>query len=466
MESPEEEAAYEDAASCDKRLESMQSLRPLLNGEGADFFHPFQALMSAGEGGSGGGGYGSRSYSSAVVDTKSPTSENLQILDSPAMLNSYEQDMLLSSFGTSSSKLRISCDELFPQITDFQNKWSLNPTINEPSYPTWKLKNGEDDNHINHNSVPINESRSHGELRHLKASNYPLIKEACSKQDQSKRKWSEISTNQEISKAQLGGGEPKKRLVSGESKWALSILKERSRGVGNGGIKGGVPRVSSSSDLFKQLDSSDNYGDEMEDIMEEGRQRRGNSKLSKRPISKNLILEKRRRQKLNERLYSLRALVPTISKMDKASIVGDAVNYVRDLQKQVEEVEMDIAILEASKDAVANGLIEHAHHIMSCYGEKVVLQEHQILELDVTPMEEQTYHIRIHCKRSPGVLVQLTQALEALEFEIVNANFTSVNDHILNTLVIEVNNGHLIKSEDVRRMTLEVIPKFGIFFES
>jgi hypothetical protein len=53
-------------------------------------------------------------------------------------------------------------------------------------------------------------------------------------------------------------------------------------------------------------------------------------------------------------------------------------------------------------------------------------------------MEEQTYHLRIHCKKGPRVLVQLTKALEALDFEIINANLTAVNDHILNTIVMKV----------------------------
>lgn len=48
------------------------------------------------------------------------------------------------------------------------------------------------------------------------------------------------------------------------------------------------------------------------------------------------------------------------------------------------------------------------------------------------------YHLRIHCKKGPGVLVQLTSALEALDFDIVNANLTSVNDHVLNTVVVKV----------------------------
>ena len=53
-------------------------------------------------------------------------------------------------------------------------------------------------------------------------------------------------------------------------------------------------------------------------------------------------------------------------------------------------------------------------------------------------MENNTYHLMIHCKKGRGVLVQLTRALEALNFEIVNANLTAISDHILNTVVIKV----------------------------
>ncbi|GER48851.1 basic helix-loop-helix (bHLH) DNA-bindingsuperfamily protein, partial [Striga asiatica] len=52
--------------------------------------------------------------------------------------------------------------------------------------------------------------------------------------------------------------------------------------------------------------------------------------------SKNLEAERRRRKKLNDRLYSLRAL------LDKAAILEDAINYVKELQRQVKDMEIEL----------------------------------------------------------------------------------------------------------------------------
>ncbi|CAA6667889.1 unnamed protein product [Spirodela intermedia] len=65
-----------------------------------------------------------------------------------------------------------------------------------------------------------------------------------------------------------------------------------------------------------------------------------------RDRARTLVSERRRRGRMKEKLYELRSLVPNITKMDKASIIGDAIMY-------------EIARLESLAEAA---YCSHLHH--------------------------------------------------------------------------------------------------------
>ncbi|KAJ4727493.1 Basic helix-loop-helix transcription factor [Melia azedarach] len=67
-------------------------------------------------------------------------------------------------------------------------------------------------------------------------------------------------------------------------------------------------------------------------------------------LSANHVLaERRRREKLNERFIILRSLVPFVTKMDKASILGDTIEYVKQLRKKIQDLETHNKQMEADQ---------------------------------------------------------------------------------------------------------------------
>lgn len=184
--------------------------------------------------------------------------------------------------------------------------------------------------------------------------------------------------------------------------------------------------------------------------------------MRKTSSSKNIVSERKRRRKLNEKLYSLRSLVPKISKMDKASIVYDAINYVQNLQNLVKDIQDEILTLQtrASGDTDAPHQCPNGGLVSVTSTLKEV--DYKILKVDVAKMEETTYNLRILCVRGRGVFVKLAKALESLQFEIVNANLTSIKDHTLNMIFMKAKDGRTMEPRELREMILEVVPRFGL----
>ncbi|GLT45462.1 hypothetical protein SLA2020_192910 [Shorea laevis] len=163
------------------------------------------------------------------------------------------------------------------------------------------------------------------------------------------------------------------------------------------------------------------------------------TKKKKVDRSKTLISERRRRGRMKERLYALRSLVPNITKMDKASIIGDAVRYVQDLQLQARKLKAEIAGLEASLSVSERyqESMDTPKNIQFAKNRQPVCKK--IMQMDVFQVEERGFYIKLVCNRGEGVAVSLYKAVESLtNFKVQNSNLATVSDTFVLTFTLNV----------------------------
>lgn len=142
---------------------------------------------------------------------------------------------------------------------------------------------------------------------------------------------------------------------------------------------------------------------------EEGRRpkKRGRKPANGREEPLNHVeAERQRREKLNQRFYALRAVVPNISKMDKASLIGDAIVHITELQRRVDEIEA----------ARASKCVEHQVEVGAA-GEEVV--------------------VRVGCALGAHPAGSIIQALELSEVEVADSKATVRGDRVVHTFVVK-----------------------------
>ncbi|KAK2657815.1 hypothetical protein Ddye_010867 [Dipteronia dyeriana] len=67
---------------------------------------------------------------------------------------------------------------------------------------------------------------------------------------------------------------------------------------------------------------------------------RGGREAGRGKIKKHFATERQRREQLNDKYKVLRSLVPNPSKTDRASVVGDAIDYIKELLRTVNELKL------------------------------------------------------------------------------------------------------------------------------
>uniref|UniRef100_A0ACD6AEH0 Uncharacterized protein n=1 Tax=Avena sativa TaxID=4498 RepID=A0ACD6AEH0_AVESA len=185
--------------------------------------------------------------------------------------------------------------------------------------------------------------------------------------------------------------------------------------------------------------------------------------------AKNLMAERRRRKKLNDRLYMLRSVVPKISKMDRASILGDAIEYLKELLQKINDLQNE---LEPSASTSSLPPTPTSFHPLTPTLPTLPSRVKEELcpsalalpsptagqqpSVEVRLREGGVVNIHMLCARRPGLLLSAMKAIEALGLDVQQAVISCFNGFALDVFKAEqCNDGPGLQPEEIKAVLLQ-----------
>lgn len=172
-------------------------------------------------------------------------------------------------------------------------------------------------------------------------------------------------------------------------------------------------------------------------------------------VQEHVMAERKRREKINRRFIELSTVIPGLKKMDKATILSDAVRYVKEQQEKLKAFEdRDVRTIDSvvlvKRPCISNvddGCPSPPSSGATGAGPPTTTISLPEIEARIS---ESNVMVRIHCQDGKGVLVTLLAEVEGLHLTITHTNVVSfpASTLIIN-LMAKVDEGFIVTADNI-----------------
>ncbi|GMI70583.1 hypothetical protein HRI_000727600 [Hibiscus trionum] len=149
------------------------------------------------------------------------------------------------------------------------------------------------------------------------------------------------------------------------------------------------------------------------------------------------MAERKRRQKLSQRFIALSSIVPGLKKMDKASVLGDAIKYLKQLQEKVKTLEeqtrkksMESVVLVKKSQLSADIADFCSDQNLSGGPFDEPLPEIEARFCDKSVL------IRIHCEKRKGLAEKIMSEIEKCHLTVINSHVMTFGSCALDITIV------------------------------
>lgn len=168
------------------------------------------------------------------------------------------------------------------------------------------------------------------------------------------------------------------------------------------------------------------------------------SKSTSHHTPDHIIAERIRREKISQQFIALSALIPNLKKKDQASVLGDAIKYVKELKEQVKvlkeqrkskSLEPVVAVKKLSELSADEDVSDTS--LNSCNGnsDETSKTNLSLPEVEASLLGKNVL-IRILCEKDKAVMVNVYREIEKLHLLVSNASSFSFGSSALAITII------------------------------
>ncbi|KAJ8510794.1 hypothetical protein OPV22_001228 [Ensete ventricosum] len=190
-------------------------------------------------------------------------------------------------------------------------------------------------------------------------------------------------------------------------------------------------------------------------------------------------------RKLTEKFLVLQSLIPSVAKVDKASILGDTIEYLKDMERRVQELEScressleldaknrrkhpDVAERTSdnygSKEMMVNARKSCSNKRKTCDAGETEAEYHWVLSRDgpidvIVTMKEEEVAVEIHCPWRECLLLEIVESISNFHLDPLSVQSSTVDGVLALTVKSKFRSAIVASPGMIKRSLQRVIGK-------